>query len=183
MRSAPNLHSHGQEGSNVSNRIPIYATAALIWTVACSPDRPAATPAAGADANRPVGGPSDAVTVAGCLSGGPDGRFVLTAAPDPGVTTAARPGMGERDTNSYVLVGGANLQQHIGKRVEVSGTLAGRRQEIESEARTEGQARPTGTSGAREQPKVETKAEVDVEIRQLNVSAVRELDATCKLNP
>jgi hypothetical protein len=171
----------------VSKRIPTFGAAALIMTVAasaCSPDRPAGTaspPAAGA--NRPVGGPSDAVTVSGCLSGGPDGRFVLTAAPDRGVTTAARPGMGERDTFSYALVGGANLQQHVGKRVEVSGTLAGRRQELETEAKTEGQARPTGTSGAREQPKVETTAEVDLEIRQLNVSAVRELAPTCKVNP
>jgi hypothetical protein len=123
------------------------------------------------------------VTVAGCLSGGPDGRYVLTAAPDKGVTTAARPGMGERDTYSYVLVGGTNLQEYVGARVEVSGTLAGRSQELEKEARTEGQARPTGTSGAAEQPKVETKAEIDVEIRQLSVSAIRQLDPTCKLNP
>jgi hypothetical protein len=178
--------SSGQEDSNVSHRIPTFAAVALIMTVAasaCSPDRQAGTAVPGADANRPVGGPSDAVTIAGCLSGGPDGRFVLTAAPDKGVTTAARPGRGERDTFSYVLAGGSNLQQHVGKRVEVTGTLAGRRQEIETEARTEGQARPTGTSGAREQPKVETKAEVDVEIRQLNVSAIRELDATCTINP
>jgi hypothetical protein len=157
----------------------------------CAPDRPAGTvadrptgsAAPTAEANRPVGGPSDAVTVSGCLSGGPDGRFVLTAAPDKGVTTAARPGMGERDTFSYVLVGGANLQQHVGKRVEVSGTLAGHRQEVETEAKTEGQSRPTGTSGTRDQPKVDTKAEVDVEIRQLSVSAIRELDVTCKINP
>jgi hypothetical protein len=30
---------------------------------------------------------------------------------------------------------------------------------------------------------VDTKAEVDVEIRQLSVSAIRELDVTCKINP
>jgi hypothetical protein len=174
-----------QGGSNVSKRIPTFAVAALILAIAgsaCSNDQPSGSAAPAADANRPVGGPSDAVTVAGCLSGGPD-RFVLTAAPDKGVTTAARPGMGERDTFSYVLVGGANLQRHVGKRVEVSGTLAGRRQELETEAKTEGQARPTGTSGAREEPKVETKAEVDIEVRQLTVSAIRELDATCKINP
>ena len=106
-----------------------------------------------------------------------------TAAPDKGVTTAARPGMGERDTFSYVLVGGANLQQHVGKRVEVSGTLAGRRQRGRNRGEDRGQSRPTGTSGTRDQPKVDTKAEVDVEIRQLSVSAIRELDATCKINP
>ena len=64
--------------------------------------------------------------MAGCLSTGENGRFVLTAAPDPGVTTAARAGMGERDTYAYVLTGGSNLQSYLGKRVEVaaSGDLA-----------------------------------------------------------
>jgi hypothetical protein len=169
----------------VANRTPIYVAASLTLALAgaaCSSDRPRGDAAAPAAANRPSG-PSDAVTVAGCLSGGPDGHYVVTAAPDKGVTTAARPGMGERDTFSYVLVGGTNLQQYVGTRVEVSGTLAGRRQELESEARTEGQGRPTGTSGAAEQPKVETKAEVDVEVRQLTVSAIRQLDPTCKINP
>jgi hypothetical protein len=169
----------------VANRTPIHAAASLMLALAasaCSSDRPQGDAAAPAAANRPSG-PSDAVTVAGCLSGGPDGHYVLTAAPDKGVTTAARPGMGERDTFSYVLVGGSNLQQFVGTRVEVSGTLAGRRQELESEARTEGPARPTGTSGAADQPRVETKAEVDVEVRQLTVSAIRQLDPACKLNP
>jgi hypothetical protein len=158
----------------------------LLITVAvsaCAPDRPGETDAPAPEANRPVGGPSDGVTVAGCLTGGPDGRFVLTAAPDAGVTAAARAGMGERDTFSYVLVGGSNLGQHVGKRVEVSGTLAGRRQEIEAETRTEGTARPSGSTDAREQPKVETTTEVDVEVRQLNVSAIRELAPTCTINP
>ena len=167
-------------------RTPICGAAALVFAVAvsaCSSDRPEERGAPSPEANRPAGGSGDSLTVAGCLNGGPDGKFVLTAAPDPGVTTAARPGMGERDTFSYVLIGGSNLGQHVGKRVEVSGTVAGRRQEIESEARTEGTARPSGTADTRTQPKVETKAEVDVEIRQLNVSAIRELAPNCAINP
>jgi hypothetical protein len=123
------------------------------------------------------------VTISGCLSGGNDGRFVLTAAPGPGVTTAARPGMGERDTHSYVLVGGTNLQSHLGKRIEVSGTLVGRERELEHEAKTRSEAAPTGTSGRQDTPTVTTKTEVDVEIQQLNVRDVREVAPTCQLNP
>jgi hypothetical protein len=37
----------------------------------------------------------------------------------------------ERDTHSYVLVGGDNLQAHLGKRVEVVGTLSGKSQDME----------------------------------------------------
>lgn len=133
-------------------------------------------------ANRAAAASGDEVKVEGCLSGGPDGRFVLTAAPDPGVTAPARTGMGERDTHSYVLVGGSNLQQHIGKRIEVSGKLAGRQQELEREQKTESQGRPTGTSGG-EKPTVETKQEIDLEVRQLNVDNVRELAPTCRVNP
>ena len=179
------LHGLRLEDFTVSNRTPIVMAASLFMTLAgaaCSSDRANDRNAAtGNDANRP--GNRDQVTIAGCLNGGPDGRLVLTAAPDPGVTAAARPGMGERDTNSYVLVGGNNLQQHIGKRVEVSGSLVGRQEELERQTKTESQSpAATGTSG-RDTPTVATKEEVDLEVRQLNVSNVRELSPTCQVNP
>jgi hypothetical protein len=167
---------------NVRKQTPIFFAAALsVLTAgaACSSDRGAEP----GDANRPAGGSGDALTVSGCLSSGNDGRFVLTAAPDPGVTTAARPGMGERDTYSYVLVGGSNLQSHLGKRVEVSGTLVGREQELDLEAKTRSEATPTGTSGRQDTPTVTTKEEVDVEVRQLSVRDVREIAPTCQVNP
>jgi hypothetical protein len=166
----------------VIKRTPTFMAMSLSLAMAgaaCSSDRNSAGGEAG---NRAVGD-RDQVTVAGCLSGGPDGRMVLTAAPDPGVTTAARPGMGERDTYSYVLVGGNNLQQHIGKRVEVSGTMTGRKQEMERETRTESQSPAAAGTSGRDTPTVETKAEVDLEARQLNVANVRELAPNCRVNP
>jgi len=140
---------------------------------ACSSDR--------SRSNAKAGG--EQVTVAGCLNGGPDGRLVLTAAPDPGVTAPARAGMGERDTHSYVLVGGNNLQQHIGKRVEVKGTLVGRQQELERESKNEAQAPAAAGTSGRDTPTVKTKEEVDLEVRQLTVSDVREVAPSCRLNP
>jgi hypothetical protein len=133
-----------------------------------------------AGADRALG--PDELRIEGCLTGGPDGRFVVTAAPGPGVTAPARVGMGERDTHTYVLVGGSNLPQHAGKRVEVTGTLVGRQQELEREQKTESEARPTGTSGGAT-PTVETKEEIDLEVRQLNVAEIRELAPTCQVNP
>ena len=90
--------------------------------------------------------------------------------------------MGERDTHSYVLTGGSNLQSYLGKRVEVAGTLTGREQEVESEAKSRTEGTPTGTSG-RDIPTVATKEEVDLEVRQLKVNDVRELAPTCQVNP
>ena len=157
----------------------IYAAAALSLVMAgaaCSSDRnQRKADQAGAS------GAGDAVTIAGCLTGSGD-RVVLTAAPDPGVVAAARPGMGERDTNSYVLVGGSNLQAHLGKRVEVQGTLVGRQHALDHEAKSKSES-PVGTSGQRDTPTVETKEAVDLEFQQLNVRDVRELAPTCQLNP
>lgn len=119
------------------------------------------------------------VKVEGCLNGGTGGRVVLTAAPDA-VGTVARID-GERDTYSYVLSGGDNLQSHFGKRVEVTGELIGKTQEVEQEATRETQSAPA--TGESRTPTVETTEAVDLEVRQLQVAGVRELAPTCQVTP
>lgn len=112
-----------------------------------------------------------------------DGRFALTAAPGAAVSATARAtGLdNDRDTNSYVLIGGDNLQAHLGKRVEVLGTLSGRKQEVEQQ-QTKKTESPSAV-GASETPTVKTKEEVDLEVRQLNIREVRDLAPTCVVNP
>jgi hypothetical protein len=137
----------------------------------------------GAGRDRAAKPDGDSVTVAGCLSGGPDGRVVLTAAPDAAGAVAARVGMGgDREMHSYVLLGGDNLQAHFGKRVEVAGTLVGDSQDLESTTRAKSESAPA-SANRDETPMVKTKEEIDVEIRQLTVSNVRELAPTCNVNP
>ncbi len=123
----------------------------------------------------------DTVTIAGCLTGTPDGRFALTAAPDAAVATAARAMDNERDTHSYVLIGGDNLQGHVGKRVEVVGTLAGKTQEMEQESSKKTEAAPATAGG--DTPTVKTSEDIDLEVRQLNVREVRDVAPTCAVNP
>ena len=131
-------------------------------------------------AGTPSSGSGDAVVIAGCLSGTQDGRFALTAAPGPTASVAARSIAGdERETQSYVLVGGDNLQAMIGKRVEVTGTVAGREGEIEHDAKKETE-QPNATGGD-ERPTVETKEEIEVEYRQLHVQQVKEVAGECSL--
>jgi hypothetical protein len=124
-------------------------------------------------------GSGDEVTIAGCLSGA-DGRFALTAAPDAGVAIAGRAVAGnERETHSYVLVGGNNLQQHLGKRVEVTGTIIGEEKDIEHEA--EKKTEQPDATGSGDRPTVKTQEDVEVEVRQLNVRDVRSVSGDCQL--
>ena len=132
---------------------------------------------AGANANSS----GDTVTIAGCLSTGQDGRFALTAAPDTAVSTTARAMDNERDTHTYVLVGGDNLQSHLGKRVEVIGTVSGRTQDMERKDTKKTETAPATTGG--DTPTVKTEEEIDLEVRQLNVRQVRDLAPTCVVNP
>ena len=123
----------------------------------------------------------DTVTVAGCLSASEDGRYALTAAPDAAIATAARAMDNERDTHTYVLVGGDNLQAHLGKRVEVTGTLSGKKHDMEQESSKKTEAAPATTGG--ETPTVKTTEDIDLEARQLKVREVREVAPTCSVNP
>ena len=123
----------------------------------------------------------ETVTVAGCLSAGEDGRFALTAAPDAAVSTAARAMDDERDTHTYMLSGGDNLQAHLGKRVEVVGTLSGKKQDMEQESSKKTEATPSTSGG--DTPTVKTTEDIDMTARQLNVREVRDLAPTCVVNP
>src|SRR5687767_11660681 len=108
----PALHALGR---GIVKRRTLIWVAALNFAVAG-----AACSSARGDESAPdndANSSGDTVTIAGCLSAGQDGRFALTAAPDAAVATTARAMDDERDTHSYVLIGGDNLQAHLGKRV------------------------------------------------------------------
>jgi hypothetical protein len=165
-------------GANVRNGHDIVLALGFtlaIFGAACSSARGSEEAAdTGAD------GSGDSVTIAGCLSGTQDGRFALTAAPDAAASAAARSVMGdERETHSYILVGGDNLQQHLGRRVEVVGTLTGGEREIEHDAKKEAEV-PNATGGD-ERPTVKTTEEVEVEVRTLQVRDVRPVAGQCTL--
>lgn len=122
----------------------------------------------------------DSVTISGCLSGTPDGRFALTAMPDAAAAIAGRSVAGdERETHSYILVGGENLQQHIGRRVEVAGVVSDSARQVEHDARLKTEV-PNATGGD-DKPAVKTTEEVEVQVRQLTVREVRPVAGDCKL--
>ena len=105
----------------------------------------------------------------GCLKAGD--------APSTYVLTTART-EGNAETATYQLVGnaGANLADHIGHQVQVSGVIR-QTHELESTERTRS-AQPEGTAGAAGKPAVETRTEVD--IKRLDVTTLRSLGDRCE---
>jgi len=158
----------------------IYAIAPVIFALAtaCSAVSGEKRNSLGAESSS-----GDVATIAGCLSTDAEGHFALTAAPDAAGSIAARTvDDRDRDTKSYLLIGGDNLQAHLGKRVEVVGTMSGKKIDIEHND-TKKTEEPAASGGDHNQPSVKTKEEVDVVARQLNVREIRDLAPTCTITP
>jgi hypothetical protein len=125
-------------------------------------------------------GSGDDVTVAGCLSSDASGQFALTAAPDATGSIAARVvDDNDRDTKSYILIGGQDLQSHLGKKVEVVGKVSGKTIDMEHKAGSGETQQPAASGGDHNQPSVKTTEEVDLKARQLTVSTIRDVAPTC----
>ena len=138
-------------------------------------NRPAAENAAATPATTPdsteARGPEMAVT--GCLTANPDGRgFALTpsdTANTPAERTMQMPG---RQTVTYELVGNsADLTPHANTVVTVRGREdASARREADVERKDEAEQQPA--PGVKDTPTVETKEEVDVNVRRLHADTV-----------
>jgi hypothetical protein len=130
-----------------------------------------------ADANAAPRGPE--VTVTGCLTGGREANaFALTAARDPLASGTLQVGRGEVPTYTYELVGATNdLAQHVGRHVEIRGRVDPDVKEsvdVENKTRDEQPAR-TGQGT----PSVETREEVEVDVRRLHVLSATPTDRRC----
>jgi hypothetical protein len=160
----------------VEKRTLIYSIAPVIFALA------AGCSAMSGEKRDDAGRSGDEVTIAGCLSTDATGRYALTAAPDASVSTVARAMDDERDTKTYLLVGGDNLQAHIGKRVEVTGVVSGDSLDMEHKDTKKTDQQPA-TGGDDNQPSVKTKEEIDLEARELSVRQIRDVAPTCVVNP
>lgn len=108
------------------------------------------------------------MTVAGCLKAGEaEDTYVLTTERAEG---AAEPA-------TYQLVGEqtAGLRDHIGRRVQVQGTMEAQQEIATRSTAKSAEERPAGTSGT---PTVQTRSEVD--IKHLSVTSVKPLGDKCE---
>ncbi|BCS31688.1 hypothetical protein TBR22_A08910 [Luteitalea sp. TBR-22] len=135
--------------------------------------------AAGADeAHGAANGPE--VSITGCLTSSLEGRSYALTPTDTRTTPAERamqvPG---RDTLTYELVGDAELfRPHANTVVTARGREdASVRRDAEVEREDETEQRPA--AGMKDTPTVETKEEVDVNVRRLHVTTVVATGNTC----
>jgi len=146
-----------------------YVAAACILAAAigCNRNESAPPPAqVQSQSTLPANSPT---TVTGCLkSGDAPASYVITTARTEGGT----------ETATYQLMGnaGANLADHIGRQVEVTGVIR-QTQELASTERAR-PAQAEGTTGSAGKPVVETRTEVD--IKQLDVKSVKPLEDRCE---
>jgi hypothetical protein len=115
--------------------------------------------------------PNTPTTVTGCLRAG-------EAASTYVLTTAATTGGGTPAT--YELTGGdhVNLEEHVGKRVEITGIVEAQSQIATREAATPAD-NATGTAGKPGAPTVQTGTQLS--IQRLDVKSVRVTNGECGL--
>lgn len=115
--------------------------------------------------------PNIPTTVTGCLRAGDAANtFVLTTSQTSDTARAA----------TYELAGqtGVNLQEHVGRRIQVTGIV-----ESQSKIATRDAPRPaddtTGTTGTPGTPTVQTGTQLNVQ--RLNVTTVRPAEGECPM--
>ena len=145
------------------------ATLALVaaTAVGCgrSEETQVPTPQSTTQTTQPLNRPT---TVTGCLrAGDAESTYVLTTTQTENGTNPA----------TYQLAGsaGVNLQDHIGKRIEVTGTLTEQQHIATSEAPTKAGEKAQGTSGT---PTVQTSTQLAV--RRLAVTGVKAAGGDCE---
>jgi hypothetical protein len=102
---------------------------------------------------------------------GADNEFVLTSATTS--DTATRSPSGPSPRVAYELTGKNEglAAQHIGRRVEITGTLKG--------AETSASGAPTGGPSAGRPPSGVDVASKDLKLREIEVNSISEIGATC----
>jgi hypothetical protein len=135
----------------------------------------------------------ESMTVTGCLAAGANNTFTLTAAAPamsetPTGTTATTPaGTKVTKTITYTLTGGKpeELKPHVGHTIAVTGVEAAPQTTAASRDASSGAASAQGTSGSSAKtpakPNVETTAQTQIVARQLSISSVKMVSASCSL--
>jgi hypothetical protein len=163
-------------------RSPLFCVLILAMTVgsaACNRDSSdRARDAAAVDA----GGDGPEITVTGCLTGAPDrSAFVVTASRDALASGALHSGLGEVPTYTYELVGGSDLQAHVGRTVQVTGRVdEDRKGDIDVDTKSKVELPQTRVGDKDVTPAIETREEVEVEVRRLHVSSLTPMGQPCQ---
>jgi hypothetical protein len=128
------------------------------------------------------GAPGDEVKITGCLTAAADqSAFVVTADRNALVSGALYSGSGETPTYTYELIGNAqDLSTHVGQQVEVIGHVDKTRKDevkVDDEVKTTLPETQSGKDTVK--PAIRTDAEMEINVRRLNVSSVKATGQRC----
>jgi hypothetical protein len=126
--------------------------------------------------------PGDQIKVTGCLTSAPDrNAFVVTPDRDALATSTLTATQGEAPTFTYELAGDtSNLPAHVGQQVAVIGRLDdARKDEVDADDESEVKLPATQSGNDTVTPAIETKTEVEIKVRRLDVSAVMPTGKPC----
>jgi hypothetical protein len=122
------------------------------------------------------------VTVTGCLSAAPDrAAFVVTADRNALASGAMQSNTGEVPTYTYELVdSSADLTPHVGRQVEIKGHLdPDRDDEVDVQTKDKTREAPARVGGDTVTPAVETKEEIEIQVRRLHVVSATPTGQPC----
>jgi hypothetical protein len=120
------------------------------------------------------------LTITGCLTANIDGRsYALTPTDTPATPSSRSLQVPGRETLTYELIGNPDdLRRHVNTVVTARGRASATDpREAEMERQNESQQRPA--AGTRDTPTVETKEEVDINVRRLHVASVTGSGEAC----
>ena len=122
------------------------------------------------------------LTVVGCLTTAPDrGAFVVTPAADALASSTLANSTGEVPTFTYELVGSVDLQAHVGRQVSVKGRLDDdRKDEVDVQTKDKVELPPTRSGNDTVTPAIETKEEIEIQVRRLHVTSVAPTGQPCQ---
>lgn len=161
----------------------IYSVLCLslaIGAAACSPgaDEPTTTTAALGDESK-----DDQVEVRGCLTSNAEtNQFVLTANANALTSMTNRAAAGEAETFHYQLVGGTNLQAHVGREVVVKGSVIGDGKDVDLEAKDQSAEPSPKSRGEEVTPAIESSQEIEMQVERLTVAEVTPTGAPCQIS-
>jgi hypothetical protein len=125
----------------------------------------------------------DEITVTGCLTSAADrGAFVVTADRNALTSGALHAGDGETPTYTYELTGNtADLAQHVGRQVQVTGRLdEDRDDEVKVDAEEKTELPKTRSGDDTVKPAIETDTEMNIKVRRLEVSTIAPTNRACQ---
>ena len=120
------------------------------------------------------------LTITGCLTASIDGRgYALTPTDTPATPSSEALQVPGRKTLTYELLGNPEeLRPHVNTVVTARGRASATDpREAEMERKDESQQRPA--AGTKDTPTVETKEEVDVNVRRLHVASISGSGEAC----